>query len=225
MALSLEFNFLAEGGGRGSGVIQRGMSILDRCVKPAHTQGSRLALSCPQQLGADFGAIFLKSNRKSGQSQFHHELLSSSFSLISEESSITWDKMSRQSLKNRVILDSEELKGLLRNESWEMKRKLVYRTWQILRMGWSSRVNWWDLSSDLEHHLQGSAMEMLQVRLGKKSEDPRYEKKTKTMFPSFLCCYTLCGIVSQVVLGLQYPFFASISEVLRISECMNWMQE
>lgn len=78
-----------------------------------------------------------------------------------------------------------------------------------------------DLISDLEHHLQGSAMEMLQVRLGKKSEDPRYEKKMKTKFSSLLCCYTLCGVVSKVVLGLQYRFFASISEVLRISECMN----
>lgn len=50
-------------------------------------------------------------------------------------------------------------------------------------------------------------------------------KKMKTKFSSLLCCYTLCGVVSKVVLGLQYRFFASISEVLRISECMNWMQE
>ena len=47
-----------KGGGRRSGVLEGGMSILDRCVKAAHTQRSHLALSCPQQ--CRLGTIILK---------------------------------------------------------------------------------------------------------------------------------------------------------------------
>ena len=119
----------------------------------------------------------------------------------------------------RQFLDSEEMKELrkLKDELGVILKELAESENDLVQ----EKLLVSNLISDVERHLQGSTMELLQVRLGKKSEDPRYEKKMKTKFPSFLCCYILCGIVSKVVLGLQYPFFASISEVLRISECMN----
>ena len=58
MVLSSVFNFWGEGGGSGSGVMEGGMSILDRCVKAAHSQRSHLILSCPQQ--CRLGTIILK---------------------------------------------------------------------------------------------------------------------------------------------------------------------
>ena len=58
LVLSSVFDFWGEGGGRGSGVMEGGMSILDRCVKAAHSQRSHLILSCPQQ--CRLGTIILK---------------------------------------------------------------------------------------------------------------------------------------------------------------------
>lgn len=144
---------LAEGGGRGSGVMQRSMSILDRCVKPAHTQGTR-ALSCPQQLGADWATV-LKSNRKNGQSQFHSWIALLLF-LIPEESSITWDKMSRQSLKKQSDPGQWGAEGTAKVEKWRVSWFTEHsKFWEwagpVESIGERSH-------SDLEHHLQGSAM-------------------------------------------------------------------
>ena len=69
-----------------------------------------------------------------------------------------------------------------------------------------------NLISDVERHLQGSTMELLQVRLGKEPQHLRHERNM------FLCP---SDALAEVALTLQYTFSASISEVLRITELFN----
>ena len=114
----------------------------EACPHPGIPIGSELSSTT----WVRFGPIFLKSNGKNGQSHFHHELLSSSLSLIPEESSITWEKCPGRVKKTEW---SWTVRSWRDCKSWEMKRKLAYRTWQILRMSWSSRVNWWEISSQI----------------------------------------------------------------------------
>ena len=110
----------------------------------------------------------------------------------------------------RQILDSEEMQelrklkdelGVILKELAESENGLVQKKLLVS-----------NLISDVERHLQGSTMELLQVRLGKEPQHLRHERNM------FLCP---SDALAEVALTLQYTFSASISEVLRITELFH----
>ena len=112
--------------------------------------------------------------------------------------------------KLRQILDSEEAKelrklkdelGVILKELAESENDLVQEKLLV-----SSHI------SDVERHLQGSTMELLQVRL---QRNPSLWGRRE------ICSCDPSDALAEAALTLQYTFSASISEVVRIPELFN----
>uniref|UniRef100_A0A2K5DEK1 Tripartite motif-containing protein 5 n=1 Tax=Aotus nancymaae TaxID=37293 RepID=A0A2K5DEK1_AOTNA len=113
--------------------------------------------------------------------------------------------------KRRDILDCEESKELqnLEKEEKNILKRLVQSENDMVLQTQSVRV----LISDLEHRLQGSVMELLQVRSGKKadrsptlpghpsctviSEDERQVRYQKRIYQPFLKVRYFCGVLGS----------------------------
>ena len=74
----------------------------------------------------------------------------------------------------RQILDSEEVKELkkLKDELEVILKELAESENDLVK----DKLLVTNLISDVEHHLQGSTMELLQVRLGKEPQHLRHER-------------------------------------------------
>ncbi|XP_008523632.2 tripartite motif-containing protein 5-like isoform X1 [Equus przewalskii] len=118
----------------------------------------------------------------------------------------------------RGILDCEEQKELLKlkNEEGDILYNLAESENELVQQSLLVRT----LISDVEHRLQGSTLEMLQVRLEKKPQHLRF-RKNEDKFPSPLYCCTLSDGETRVPFVLQYAFPATITEVIGIMECMD----
>lgn len=136
----LSVNCLAEGGGKGSGVIQGGTSVLNSCV---------MSESYPQEFHLDskftslmqtWGHYFAmwwrgkkeKKNRKSHVPQEMFLLLSLSLSHSCRIKYSMKEKIVRQSLKNWER--SWTVRSWSNCKTWRLRRKLVWITWPTLRI-------------------------------------------------------------------------------------------
>ena len=117
----------------------------------------------------------------------------------------------------RVFLDSEEQKELLKlnKEEADILHHLAEAENELVQQKQLVSA----LISDLEHRLQGSTMEMLQVRLGKKSHHLRYEKMKTSFLLLWIAVFFLT--VTLRFLWSCSTFPETISEVIGIIEWIS----